>query len=180
MDTHQILDDNFYPEEDNREEIELLNGNNFIILFLLSLGLYGVWWMYKSWKFFKDKNRLSIMPAARALFAIIFAYSLFEVIQQYAASKGYSKTYSSSGLFVLFIFLNILGNLPDPYWMVSFLSFLCLMPPFHALNYAISHSDRYRGVERKGFNNRQLVIVVMGGLLWLLILAGLLLPEEGI
>ena len=169
MEANQIL-----YSDDRKETVELININKFTLLYMLSLGLYGIWWMYKIWKFFKEKNRLDIMPAARAIFAIFFAYELFERILKYAKKLGYSKGYSSMGLFALFIILNFMGRLPDPYWLVSFLALFGLIPPLNAFNYAVEKSEEYNGVYKEGLNARQMILVVIGGLFWVLMIMGLM------
>lgn len=174
MEYSKPLDD-FNELSEEREVIETLNVNKFILLNVLTLGLYGIWWMYKSWRFFKEKDKLDIMPAMRAIFAIFFTHSLFEKILKYANSKGFPDTYSSSGLFIGFILLNFMSRLPDPFWLVSIFAFLCLIPPFKALNYAIEQSDDYQVIEQTSFNNRQMVLIVLGAIFWILILVGLFL-----
>lgn len=179
MENNQLLDADLTPEEnDERQTIELLSDTQFTVLNVASFGLYGVWWMYKSWKFFKEKDGLDIMPAARAIFAIIFTFSLFEKIQNYAQANGYTSVYSSGGLFGAFFVLNLLSRLPDPYWLISLFAFACLIPPFNALNYAIANSAHYNGVEQGGYNSRQTVVLVLGGLFWILVLVGLFYPIE--
>jgi hypothetical protein len=173
----QVLDVDFNLD-DNKESVELIGVNKFIILYFLSLGLYGPWWMYKSWNFFKVKDGLDIIPAARAIFAIFFTFQLFERILNFAKSNGYTNSYSSGGLFLMFVVLNLLARLPDPFWVISLLAFVCLIQPLKALNYAILNSNNYRGIESDGFNSRQIVILIGGGLLWLLIIIGLLVNPE--
>jgi len=177
MDSNQPLDDiDFNSDLDlDKLPVNLLPVNKFILFSLLSLGLYAVWWMYKSWRFFKNKDGLNIMPAARALFAIFFTHALFERILKYAKQNGYQQTYSSTGLFVLFILLNFLGRLPEPYWLISLLSSFCLIQPLQALNYAIENSENYNGIYEDRLNTRQIFLVVVGGLFWLLIMVGLLM-----
>lgn len=159
--------------------VELVDQNKFILFYFLSLGLYGIWWMYKSWKFFQEKDKLDIWPAARAIFAIFFAYSLFDEIQRYAQANGYQKSFSSGGMFAAFLLLNFSSRLPDPIGWLSLLAFLPLLPPLNALNYAISHSEEYEGVFSSRLNNRQVVLVVLGVLFWALIIIGLFFAEEG-
>jgi len=36
----------------------------FIFLSIITLGLYSVWWIYKAWRFFQQKEMIDIMPAA--------------------------------------------------------------------------------------------------------------------
>ena len=44
---------------------ELLSAQKFILLCVFSLGLYELWWIYKSWSFFRDKDNLDIMPVLK-------------------------------------------------------------------------------------------------------------------
>jgi len=160
------------------KELELLSAQKFILLSVLSLGLYELWWIYKSWSFFRSKDNLDIMPAARTIFAIFFLNSLFDRIQDFSRTKGYTKTFSSIDYFIGFIGLNFAGNLPDPYWIVSFLSMFFLIPALESLNYGIKNSGDYTVIENGKYNNRQIGLIIVGSLLWILILIGMFLPVE--
>ncbi|MFK7808077.1 MAG: hypothetical protein AB8F74_09785 [Saprospiraceae bacterium] len=177
MENDDILDVDFTSDSD-RIEIELIESNKFILLYFLSMGLYGPWWMYKAWNFFKTKDNLDIVPAGRALFALFFLYQLMEKIKNYATANGYGKSYSSGLLFLGFVILSIAARLPDPYWLCSLAAFVFLLPAHGALNYGISNSEVYAGVFQSGFNSRQLVIVVLGVIFWGLVLLGFLIPVE--
>ncbi|HHP6486771.1 TPA: hypothetical protein ACSE37_001147, partial [Acinetobacter baumannii] len=52
------------------ENLKVISVNKFIFLSLISFGLYPIWWMFKAWRFFLIKDKLNIMPAARAIFSI--------------------------------------------------------------------------------------------------------------
>ncbi|WP_271784428.1 hypothetical protein [Aquimarina algiphila] len=160
------------------KEFELLSIQKFIILSVLSLGLYEVWWIYKSWRFFRDKDNLDIMPAARAIFAIFFLNSLFEKIQDFSKSKGYTKTFSSIGYFIGFIGLNFASKLPDPYWLISFLSMFFLIPALESLNYGIKNSGEYKVIENGKYNYRQISIIIIGSIIWILVLIGMFVPIQ--
>jgi len=172
MDSNEILDSNL-DFDVNKKEIALLSTTQFMVLYILSFGLYGIWWMYKSWKFFKEKDHLDIMPAARAIFAVIFIYSLFERIKQYAQTNGYTNDFSILLCVIGFILLNALSRLPDPYWLVSFLGGFFLIAPLNAMNYAIKHSDDFKGVDQQGFNSRQYAIILIGSIFSILVLIAL-------
>lgn len=176
MDNNDILDFNLGGEDD-KVKIELSTNNRLTIFFILSLGLYGPWWMYKQWVFFREEERLDIWPAARAIFAIFFIYSLFEKIQFFAKTAGYNKTYNSGLLFLGFIILTLLSRLPDPAWLISLFSFLFYLQPNDAFNYAIENSEDYKGVYTSKLSTRQIILVILGGLFWLLIIIGLFFPE---
>lgn len=176
MNNDEILDVDFNEQEGIK--FELLTAEKFLLLFILTLGLYGIWWMYKSWRFFKEKDNLDAWPAMRALFAIFFLHGLLERILNFAKRNGYTKTYSSSGLFVLFIFLNFLGRLPDPFWLFSVIAGTALIQPIRAFNFAIEHSEVYHGIYPNTFNHRQIGLIIIGGIWWVLILIGLFMPGD--
>lgn len=163
MDPNNILDSNF---NQNGQRVELISINKFVLLFVVTMGLYGAWWMYKSWRFFKIKDRLDIFPEVRAIFAIIFLLSLLDTIRIYAERFGYNRTFSPVLLFFGFILLNISGYLPNPYWLLSLLSFTCLLPAVDALNFAIDKDENYEAVLYPDFNQRQVVLLFAFGTLW--------------
>jgi uncharacterized membrane protein (DUF373 family) len=115
---------NEYVENVNIENNEIdkqniISLNKFIFLSIISFGTYEIWWIYKSWKFFKQKNELDINPILRSLFSIFYLNSLFSEILDYSDEKNYTKSYSSSFLFFGFIISNFLSKLPDPFWLIS-------------------------------------------------------------
>ena len=159
--------------ETETTKIEIVTLQKFIILCLASFGLYTIWWMYKTWKFFKEKDNLDIMPVPRAIFAIFFLNGLFERVQEFAQDKGYTKTFSSIGCFLGVIGFNLAGRLPDPYFLISLLSFLFFIPAVEALNYGIRKSADYEVRDTESFNARQLILLIVGGIFWALVLLGL-------
>lgn len=171
MDANEILD--FNLEADHLIEVESVKTSKFILLYITSFGLYGVWWMYKAWQFYKEEENLDIMPAARAFFAIFFMWDLFTRILRIATSYGYAKTYSSGFLFVLILILNLTGRLPEPMWMISLFAFVGFLPPLEAFNYQIEAGDNYKLVLKNSLNTRQTVLVILGSLFWVLIFFGL-------
>lgn len=177
MNKDDVLDASIAEEASGNQEVALINSSKFITLCFFTVGLYGTWWMYKSWKFLDEKDKLGINPAARAIFAIFFAYSLFDKILKYAHSKGYSKSYSPGIVFGLFILLNLSSRLPDPFMLISFFSFFLLLLPFNALNFAIEEDENYYATFADNFSTRQIVLIVCGVLMWVLILAGLFAAE---
>ncbi len=159
--------------ETETTKIEIVTLQKFVILSFISFGVYPIWWMYKTWKFFKVKDNLDIMPVPRAIFAIFFLNGLFEKIQGFAQSKGYTKSFSSIGCFLGVIALNVTGRLPEPYFLVSILSFLFFIPAVEALNFGIRNSEGYEIRDTEYFNARQLILIILGGIFWALVLIGL-------
>jgi hypothetical protein len=88
------------------------------------------------------------MPFWRAVFAVIWCYPCFreirdvaqqialtyEALGRYKASRGLSFPSSPGLLAAGWIILTIMSRLPDPYWFVSFLAPLMLVPVQNAIN----------------------------------------------
>lgn len=155
---------------DNQEIISL---NKFILLSIISFGGYPIWWMYKTWNFFKQKEKSDIMPVARTIFCIFFLNTLFNKILEFAKENGYSYSYSSSTLFACFFIGKYLSLLPDPMWLLSIFSFIFIIPPFNALNFAKKNSTNIIVIEQSGFNIKQIVLIVLGTIFWGLVLLGM-------
>lgn len=179
MQNDEILDEGF-SIEDQKEDLFLVGQNKFAILYLLSFGFYGIWWMYKTWKFFKDNKGLDIIPALRAIFGVFFIYQLCEKILHFAKSYAYEKSYSSAGFFAIFIICNLASRLPGAFFLLSFLGVFAFLQPLSAFNFALSKSSLYNTIEQSSFNKRQLIIVIIGSIFWVLVLIGLLVPEESL
>jgi len=160
------------PEVDIQEIISL---NKFIFLSIITFGIYEIWWIYKAWKFYKQRDKLDILPVARTILSLLFLYPLLNTILESAKEKGYNYSYSSGVLFICFIVLNLLGNLPEPFWFISIFSFICLIPPFKALNYLKQSSTEFMVIEQASFNGRQISLIVIGIIFWGLVIFGTML-----
>ncbi len=122
MENIEILDVDLH-DENLKPKVELIDSNKFIILSLLTFGVYDIWWMFKTWTFFKKDEGLDIMPWARALFMIFFLHSLFDKINLFTAPHVDKNPINSTPLFLGYILFNFLGRLPDPFWLISLLGF---------------------------------------------------------
>ena len=68
----EILDSRNLETNNDVEEQKIISLNKFIFLSIISFGTYEIWWIYKAWRFYQQKEKLDIMPAARAIFSIFF------------------------------------------------------------------------------------------------------------
>lgn len=153
------------------ENLKLVTKSQFIILNFLTFNLYSVWWHYKTWHYFRKKESSDIMPAMRAIFGIFFLYALFKKIKGFAISKGYTKSYSSGLLFIGFLFLVLCSYLPEPAYILAFVAVICYAPVIDAFNFSVTSNND--GEIQTMFSIRQLVLIILGGLIWILALIGL-------
>lgn len=166
----ETLDSGPYESDYEVESQPVLGLNHFIILSILSFGLYELWWFYKSWKFFQQKEQSDIMPAMRAIFSIFFLIPLMRKIQDFAHERNYPETYAPVFLFIGWIVVNLLARLPDPFWILAILNFIFLIPPYKAFHYARLESEEFPAYEQQTLNGRQTAIVVVGSIFWVLVL----------
>ena len=152
------------------DEQKIISQSKFIILLITTFGMYGLWWIYKAWRFFNQREKSDIMPAVRATMCIIFLPSLFNKIIDYAKEKGYKEDYPILLLYGCFIILSMTAYFPAPVVYISPFCVLFLIPPFQALNYAKRHSLDFIIKEQKKFSGLQITVIVLGSIFWLLLL----------
>ena len=167
---------NIIPDsiEVDKIEINKLSVNKFVILSIVTLGLYELWWIYKSWRFFQDKEKSDIMPAMRTVFSIFYLFPLFNKILKLAKNSGYKHSYVSVFLFVGFLITNLLVLLPTPFFLVAIISFVFLIPPFKALNFAVDYCEGFTVLEQNAYSKRQIFLLIIGVILWILVIVGII------
>lgn len=178
MDSNEILDVDIEHSGSSHEQVFLISANKFAILSFVSFGIYTIWWMYTTWKFYNEKDNMNIHPALRAIFSIFFIYSLMEKIQEHALHEDIKDSFSSGLLFVFYLILSFLGNLPDPFWLISLLIFLPVLPAFNLFNKILLKSSEINATERVGFDGPQWAVLIIGILWVVLVLLGLIASDE--
>jgi hypothetical protein len=108
--------------------------STFIILDIATFGVYSLYWMYKQWKLLKKEFNLNVSPFWRSFFALIWSGVLAEEIKILAKGKNIETNYTPWIIGVSFFLLTVLSRLPDPYWLICFLSFIPLLPLVKTMN----------------------------------------------
>ena len=101
------------PIDSTRHNLSVINYLNipFIVFLLLSLltgGLYRVYWLYRNWKAIKKADKSDISPFWRAIFAIFFINEFFQHVCESAKElgyKGFVKHRLLDGWYVTFVVL---------------------------------------------------------------------------
>lgn len=154
----------------------LVGGAKLLVMSVATLGLYEIYWFYQHWKRVRDVQNDDLWPLPRAIFAIIFSFGLFERISDQAADRGLAQVPSPKVSAALFILLSFAWRLPDPAWLAGFLAVLPLIPIQRAAQTmaleAVPHAEPNTSLT--GLN---WVAVVLGGLLILLAIFGMMVPE---
>lgn len=105
-------EDSPHPENSETPFFPVSEGK-LITLYILSFGLYGVYWFYKNWKRqepFMDKK---IYPVWRAVFSIFFTHSLFRRIDEKASHLPQEHKFNANVLATSFVAAVIISNVLD-------------------------------------------------------------------
>jgi len=147
------------------------------VLSLLTFGLYELYWFYKNWHCIKKRERSSILPAARALFGVFFCYACFARIRDYGERVGVAPRLSAGPLAAGWIVINLLSRLPEPWWLVSLLAFVMLLPVQDYVN-RVNAKQAPNADRNSRFTAWNWFGVVIGSLWLVLAMVGTFLPEQ--
>jgi glucan phosphoethanolaminetransferase (alkaline phosphatase superfamily) len=153
-------------------------------LYILTLGLYAVYWFYKNWKLQQPLMKEKITPPLRSLFYIFFTHSLFRRISDSLASKNIGLKFNAGLMANLFVVLtlvsNIAGRLADKPSFPAYLNLVWLLAlflsvyPLQEAQDAINQlSGDPLGKQNAKYDWKNIVTIVICGLLWILLLVGL-------
>jgi hypothetical protein len=143
-----------------------------ILMSIFTLGLYEIYWFYKNWNHVKIRTRQKIRPFWRAIFSVFYCYSLFKSIQESADSHRGQQKINPGWLAVGYILLSITYKLPDPFWVVSLLAFLPLIPAQGAVN-NINAKVAPAADRNSNFSVKNIFVMITGGLLLALATLGM-------
>ena len=82
-------------------------------LYILSFGLYGIYWFYKNWKLQQPRMEKNILPMVRAIFSIFFTHSLFKIINQRAEQLETKHSFNANVLATFFVATIVVSNVID-------------------------------------------------------------------
>ena len=148
-----------------------------VVMSTCTIGFYEFYWYYKHWCFVQEREKSDIMPLGRALFAPLFCYSLFKRIQATEKSHSLPGFIAPGPLAAGWFVFTILYRLPDPYWLITYLAVVFLVPVQMAAN-AINLATAPNHDRNSTFSKLNLVGIVVGGLFFVLILVGTFLPPQ--
>ncbi len=153
-----------------------------IVLSIVSLSLYQAYWMYKNWRYIKERDNLKIRPFWRVVFGLFFCHSLLRSIHQDTEARAvqvpaFSPGRLATGWVVLMFLANILGRAPciapgiAPFLISAFIpSFLCLAPVQNYVNEVTKKRNANEPYYR--WSAGHIVCLVIGIILWGLFLVG--------
>ena len=173
-DLSEIVKENYDEIDEQNLCFETISVKKVVWLSILTLGIYEIVWFYKSWKTLAIKFGYKVSPFWRAIFAGITGFWLFPVMDKYIR-KFDIESFNAALFAVLYLALNMLYKLPDPWWLVCFASVAIIaviqdkINQVNAKNFPNAPINKWRGINT--------FWSIIGGILLFLALIGTFLPE---
>lgn len=165
-------------------------------LYILSFGLYGVYWFYKNWKLQQPKMDKKIFPLMRAIFSIFFTHSLFHRIDRSAEHLEKKHRFNANMLATFFVAAVLVGNLLDrvpvgtnmmevlssnTLIIVSLAIFLISVYPLVTVQATINRiNNDMLGYLNHKYSLWNYLLITLGSALWILVVLGLLADSMGL
>jgi len=145
----------------------------FVILSIATLSLYNNYWFYRNWKHLKFHKKLNISPLKRTLglivpiYNIYIVYDQFYMIRNFARDVGINKLYAPGWMGAIFCVACIASRLPDPYYLLGFLSIMPLAIAQGVLNsYWKREQPGYQMKTKLYLLGEFVVVVICATLFW--------------
>ena len=167
-----------------------------ITLYILSFGLYGVYWFYRNWTLQQARMGKKIIPVMRAIFSIFFTHSLFRRIDKSAEHLDKEHKFNANLMATLFVAAVVIGNildrlsvnigilqaLPDnTVIIISLVIFLLSVYPLVAVQATVNRiNNDMLGYLNHTYSVWNYLLIASGAILWLMVALGLLAESMGL
>jgi hypothetical protein len=148
-----------------------------LVMDIGTFGLYQFYWFYRHWVAVRRRGDKSIMPFWRAFFGVIWCYSLFSRIHEDARKEHVDNWISVGTLAAGWVILNLCSRLPDPFWLVTFLSVFFLVPIQRQAN-DLNAKMAPTADRNSRFTWVNIAWLAIMAVFWALVIIALLLPAE--
>jgi hypothetical protein len=142
-----------------------------VVMSICSFGIYQIYWFYENWRLIKEREETNIRPSWRAFFAYFFCYQCFSRISRASASLGLQPI-AAVPLAVGWVFMTFLAIIPSPFWIITVLSVLFLLPVQAAAN-RVNQKWTPNHNPNRYFTNWNRAFIAAACLFWTLTLIGL-------
>lgn len=147
-----------------------------VLMSLATFNLYGVYWFYKNWKCVQRLDDATLNAPIRAFFYPVTSYWLFRRIREHADAEGVGGSLQA-GLLAIGVFaLAALWRLPDPYWLVTFLGVVPLLPVQSVVN-KVNRKIAPGADTNSRLGGWNIAVLAVGGLLFVLAVIGTFLEQ---
>ncbi|MET1254819.1 DUF3857 domain-containing protein [Aliikangiella maris] len=104
----------------------------FIVLSILTFGIYCAYWIYRNFKYIKTKEQITMMPIARGIFHQFWYYSLYSYLVNDSEKRFSKNQLFPSALAVIFaiiyLILTIISRKSDYFIFIQLVLVMLLLP----------------------------------------------------
>ena len=148
-----------------------------VVLSFFTLGFYELYWFYKNWHLIKARERSDVVPILRAFFGVLFCYACFSRIRDHGEKLGVAPPLPAGAYTVGWVITTITWKLPQPYWLIAFLSIVFVVPVQAYVN-RINKTVVPDHDPNAKFSAWNWVAIVVGGIIFILAMIGMFVPEQ--
>ncbi|MFJ7140456.1 MAG: DUF4234 domain-containing protein [Pseudomonas protegens] len=167
----------------------VVSRGKFITLYIVTFGIYQLYWAYKNWHQFRHASGQDLWPVARAFFAIFFTHALYREADAQLKRDGRSHDWRPGELATLFVVGLIVNNVVDALsrknigYPVTDIASLALLPVLAWITWLGQRGLNAAAGDPEGRSNARFtpinyVFIVLGALLLALACIGVMLPPE--
>lgn len=139
----------------------------FCLMSLCTFGIYEIYWSYKNWCFVKERDGSDLLPFWRSIFAPLWYYSLLGNLSEHSNSRVNFSGVWRGILAAAYFLLGALWKLPEPYWLVCYLSFIPILPAVTAIENL--NGPQLIQEERSSHSIGNFAVYLIGGALFALL-----------
>ena len=181
----RLSDDAFY----------VVSLNKMTVLFLLTLGMYQIYWNFKNWHLYRERSKYEeglvkgVWPVPRSLFPQFFTHSLFYKVQDHATAHARALVWNVDTNATLVVFLTIIvavssrlfdKGIGSPYsGSVAVVSIVLAMFAYRSAQRQINAAcGDPLGRSNQDYTLANLAWIVTGGIFIALMIIGLMMAPE--
>ena len=184
------------PPDKNETPFFPVSEGKLITLYILSFGLYGIYWFQQNWKRQQPMMDKKIYPVWRAIFSIFFTHSLFKRIDQQAAHLPQQHKFNANGLATFFVVAIVVSNVIDrlsintdiaqsitntSLIITSLVLFLFSAYPLAKVQATVNRiNNDMLGYLNHKYSAWNYVLIILGIVSWLMLALGLLAESMGL
>ena len=148
----------------------------FAAMSICTFGIYEFFWFYKNWVHIKQREQTGIQPFWRAFFAVFFCYQCFSRVRADTELLR-QASFPAGPLAIGWIVVTLVAAVPGPYFLLSLVSFLFVLPVQAAANRVnAALAPGYDPNAR--FSAWNWTAIVAGSIAIVLAVVGVFVPDE--
>ena len=158
--------------KDSRPMFLYISITRMILMTIASFGTFGYYWIYKNWKYLKEKDSLNIRPFWRGVFGVFYCHSLLKAVQNNADANKIQKAslpvfWLATGWVALTVISNVLvrTSASITVGLIGLVACLFLVPVqdyINDINQSSNSSASY-----SDWSVGQIICLVFGVICWL-------------